>query len=92
MLVRAQRPIARCAASGLTPGDLAIVGQCLCVDRINPWRGYVRGNMQLLASSPNSLKGRSAAVPYWAPDELRDEVRRAQNPDPEITAMRIAGV
>jgi len=92
MLVRAQRQLARCSASGLTARELASIGQRLDVDRINPWRGYVIGNMQLLASSLNSLKGRSPSVPHWAPDELRDEVRRAQSPDAwEGDAMRSAG-
>ena len=87
MLERAQRPTSRCAASGLTPAELALVGQRLEVDRVNPWRGYQRGNMQLLASGLNRLKGRDE-LPHWAVGELREEVARAANPSAEALAWR----
>ena len=86
MLVRSWRAGSRCAASGLTAAELAGVGERLVVDRINPFRGYVRGNVQLLAARLNNLKGRGPAVPSWAVAELRERLER--QPSPEARIMR----
>lgn len=75
MLLRSRCRDSECAASGLTLEQLLRVGQTLQVDRINPYRGYVRGNCQLLAASLNRAKWRHEAPPEWEVEAL---VRQAQ--------------
>lgn len=70
MLVRSHDPGERCAASWLTGHELALIGQRLTVDRVDPCLGYVAGNMQLLASRLNRLKWRSLEVPAWEVERL----------------------
>jgi len=70
MLMLARDPSARCAASGLTRDQLAAVGEWLEVDRIDSYRGYVRGNCQLLARCLNRSKWREDAPAEWAVEEL----------------------
>lgn len=47
---------ARCALSGASAGELAAIGERLEVDRIDSRRGYVRGNMQVIAARLNRAK------------------------------------
>jgi hypothetical protein len=70
MLEASHDPEARCEASGLAGDDLARIGQRLTVDRIDSGRGYVTGNMALLASRLNRMKGRLPKVPWWEVDRL----------------------
>lgn len=77
LLELTRRPLARCEASGLTLEQLAKVGYVLQVDRINPARGYVPGNCQVIACWLNRLKARHDSWPWWAPGELREIVRGA---------------
>jgi hypothetical protein len=71
MFALTANPSARCAASGLSLAQLSTLGERLEVDRIDPHRGYVRGNCQLLARSLNRSKGRTDAPAEWRVDELR---------------------
>ena len=82
LLELTRRPLARCEASGLTLEQLASAGYVLQVDRIDPARGYVPGNCQVIACWLNRLKARHRSWPWWAVDELRDLVlRRAEYGD-----------
>lgn len=70
MLSRSHRETSRCAASGLTSSELRSIGSRLTVDRIDNDRGYVRGNMQLLAWRLNWAKGQGSRIPDWEVDRL----------------------
>ncbi len=65
MFLAAKDPRSRCAATGIAQFTLVKVGEPLEVDRIDPTKGYVRGNMQLLARSINNEKGVREAPPEW---------------------------
>ena len=56
MVADAHAPGSACEASGLRLEELVPFGLRLEVDRIDSRRGYVRGNMQLLASRLNRAK------------------------------------
>lgn len=77
-LVRARASRARCEATDLSLDDLVRAGMSLQVDRIDPARGYVDGNMQIVASYLNALKGRERSWPWWAIDEVRSRVECAK--------------
>lgn len=64
MLEAANDPRSVCAVLGRSLFALRKVGQKLTVDRIDSTKGYVDGNMQLLASDLNSAKGVSMEVPW----------------------------
>lgn len=67
----------RCAVSGYSLADLrGCLGHpmALQVDRIDSRRGYVSGNMQLLCSYLNRMKGRALNVPADALSELRERM------------------
>ena len=85
-LAVARMPSTTCEASGYTSADLAAAGLSLQVDRINPRRGYVLGNMQFLTSYLNRMKGRERSFPEWCLDELRERMERAHNPEARIMA------
>ena len=76
----------RCAVSGYT---LDALRSCLGnpmelqVDRIDPRRGYVAGNMQVMTSYLNRMKGRDPEVPAAALIELRE--RMAWSDDMQTT-------
>ena len=72
-------PKARCSASGYSVIALRKVGDQLTVDRIDSSKGYVRGNMQLLAASLNSAKGQQPRVPVGAIRALERKMRRCAN-------------
>lgn len=76
MLKARHKPYSRCQASGISAFSLAKMGEILTVDRINPHRGYVRGNMQLLARYLNSAKGVQHKVPRAAVKRLRRRMVR----------------
>ena len=69
-------PRSRCAASGYSLIALRKIGEKLTVDRIDSTKGYVRGNMQLLAASLNSAKGRLDRVPMSAMRSIERKMRR----------------
>lgn len=77
LLELTRRPEAKCEASGLTLEQLAKVGLVLQVDRIDPARGYVPGNCQVIACYLNRMKARFDSWPWWAVGELRDRVAGA---------------
>lgn len=76
MLTARHKKYARCRASGISLLTLEKMGEVLTVDRINPYRGYVRGNMQLLARYLNSAKGVKRKVPKAAIKRLRRKMVR----------------
>lgn len=80
MLRRARRPDARCAITGLTLAQLQLIGQRLEVDRIDSARGYVPGNMQLLAARLNHSKHTYEAPSMWAIESIESAVRAAEDP------------
>jgi len=59
-------PQARCQVTGRSLLALRKVGQRLSVDRQDSTRGYVDGNMQLMALDLNSAKGAGQSVPQRA--------------------------
>lgn len=65
-----------CAISGYSNLTLAKLGEHLEVDRIDPKRGYVKGNCQCIASSLNMFKGTRKEVPKYAIKLLRKKVSR----------------
>lgn len=69
-------PKARCRISGYSVLALRKVGEMLTVDRIDSTKGYIRGNMQLMAASLNSAKGQSRTVPGAAIQRLIRRMRR----------------
>jgi len=56
MLLACHNPASCCSATGRSLHALRKIGDKLSVDRINPRRGYVPGNVQLLALSINEEK------------------------------------
>lgn len=63
-------PAACCSGTGRSLLALRKIGEKLSVDRINPRRGYVPGNVQLLASKLNEEKRTNRRVPRKALDSL----------------------
>jgi hypothetical protein len=61
-----------CDTTGLTLIELARGEMTLQVDRIDPERGYVAGNMQVIASLLNRLKARERSWPEWAAHEVHE--------------------
>jgi hypothetical protein len=59
-----------CCITGRSLLALQKVGDKLSVDRINPRRGYVKGNMQLMALSLNRAKAAQMTVPKTATNQL----------------------
>jgi hypothetical protein len=55
--------IARCEVLGRSLFALRKVGEKLSVDRIDPSRGYVEGNMRLLTLTLNKEKGDKLTIP-----------------------------
>jgi hypothetical protein len=70
MLEASHDPEARCAASGLSGGQLTAIGDQLTVDRLDSGRGYVVGNLQLLSRKLNRAKWREARPPQWEVERL----------------------
>jgi hypothetical protein len=79
MLRARHHKYSRCAASGISLLTLEKMGDMLSVDRINPRKGYVRGNMQLLSKVLNSTKGSLDKVPRAAIRKLRRRLVRFAN-------------
>ena len=67
-------PEMQCEITGLSKHQLRKMGERLSVDRINPFKGYVPGNCQVIAESLNIAKGRAKHVPQSAINRL---LRRA---------------
>ncbi len=76
MLKARHRKNSRCQASGISQLTLEKMGETLTVDRINPYKGYARGNMQLLARYLNTAKGVQHKVPRAAVKRLRRRMLR----------------
>jgi hypothetical protein len=72
-------PKARCCVSGYSLLALRKIGEFLTVDRIDSSKGYVHGNMQLMAGSLNSSKGQARRVPQSAVNGLIRKMRRVAN-------------
>ena len=70
MLRACYDPASCCSSTGRSLLALRKVGERLSVDRINPNRGYVPGNVQLLAMSLNAEKNSQRQVPRRALDAL----------------------
>lgn len=79
MLKARHKKRSRCRASGISALTLEKMGQVLTVDRIDPRKGYMRGNMQLLSMCLNSAKGASLKVPRAAVKRLRRRMVRYAN-------------
>jgi len=87
MLQGRHKKNARCQASGISLLTLEKMGEVLTVDRINPFKGYVRGNMQLLARYLNSAKGVQRKVPKAAVKRLRRKMVRYSHD--KLSAARV---
>jgi hypothetical protein len=59
-----------CSLCGRSLHTLRKIGESLTVDRINPARGYVPGNVQLLAKSLNEEKKHTRRAPQRAVEAL----------------------
>jgi hypothetical protein len=70
---------ARCDILGRSLFALRKVGERLSIDRIDPGRGYVAGNMRLIAMSLNTAKGTNKEVPQWAINKLLRKLERTVN-------------
>lgn len=66
MLGACHDPASCCSATGRSLLALHKIGECLSLDRINPRRGYVAGNVQLLALSLNTEKAGRQIAPQRA--------------------------
>lgn len=55
------------------------IGESLTVDRINPARGYVPGNVQLLAKSLNEEKKHTRRAPQRAVEKLLRKLESVTN-------------
>jgi hypothetical protein len=66
----------RCVVTGRSLFALKKVGDKLSIDRIDPKKGYVVGNMQLLALSLNIAKGTKPMVPQAAINRLLRKLTR----------------
>jgi len=66
MVERCFEPTAQCSITGRSLIALRKIGRRLSVDRIDSTRGYVEGNMQLMADDLNSAKGNRMEVPASA--------------------------
>lgn len=77
MYKRATRKAATvCEISGLSLKTLRKIGDKLSIDRIDSNRGYVKGNMQIIALSLNVAKKRAGHVPRSAINRLLRMVER----------------
>jgi hypothetical protein len=70
MLAACYDPRSCCSITGRSLLALRKVGEKLSVDRINPRRGYVPGNVQLIALSLNIEKAEQRRAPVRAIDLL----------------------
>lgn len=67
--------LTRCALSGLTLEELRGAGYSLQVDRIDSRRGYVRGNLQVIACRLNRQKQAFGdRLPEWCARDLVEVV------------------
>lgn len=89
MLAACYDPASCCSATGRSLLALRKIGEKLSVDRINPQRGYVPGNVQLLAMSLNEEKNNQRRAPRRKVNEL---LRRLQHVTEDILSSRKGAV
>lgn len=70
MLAACYDPASCCSATGRSLHSLRKIGERLSLDRINPRRGYVPGNVQLLVMSLNEEKKVNRRVPQSSVNAL----------------------
>ena len=80
---------ATCAVTGYSRLALLKVGDRLSVDRIDPRRGYVRGNMRVIALSLNVAKGVGVGVPERAIQRLVRRMERVKGD--RLSQVRVVG-
>jgi hypothetical protein len=68
-----------CAVTGRSLLSLMKCGQRLTVDRLDSTKGYVEGNMQLIAGDLNSSKGIRDEVPQHAIHILLSKLNRVKD-------------
>jgi hypothetical protein len=71
-----RRPSTRCAVTGISLKTLRKIGDSLSIDRIDSNRGYVEGNMQIIALSLNIAKKKAGRVPPYAIKRLMRAIER----------------
>jgi hypothetical protein len=76
MIHLSKDPHSVCAVTGRSLFALRKVGEKLSIDRIDPQKGYIDGNMQLLTMSLNSAKGMGDHVPQVAINRLLRKLTR----------------
>lgn len=76
LLLAGVQAASRCRITGRSAHALWKVGDRLSVDRIDPRKGYVEGNMQLISFYLNLTKGDGLAVPAWAVRRLERRLAR----------------
>ncbi len=79
MVALSHAETSQCAITGRSLLALRKIGRRLEVDRIDSTRGYVEGNMQLLADDLNSAKGARDEVPQRAINWLLDRLEHTVN-------------
>lgn len=70
---RSYDPRERCSVTGLALHDLKKLRDKLSVDRIDPTKGYIGGNMRLISLKLNIAKGIRTSIP---PAIIRRYLRR----------------
>lgn len=70
MIAACHQPESCCSATGRSLHTLRKIGEKLTIDRINPRRGYVPGNVQLLAGTLNDDKKHHRRAPQRAVQAL----------------------
>ena len=88
MLSASHSPESCCSATGRSLHALRKVGERLSVDRINPERGYVPGNVQLIAMCLNEEKRTYRRVPQAAVNALLRKLERVT--DDDLTSISAA--
>lgn len=79
LMTASWNPLTRCIITGRSLVALRKVGQRLTVDRIDSRKGYVEGNMQLMAGDLNSAKGVSERVPHSAIHRLLAKLQHTKD-------------
>lgn len=74
-----QQKASRCAITGLSTIALGKIGTQLSVDRVDNTKGYIKGNVRLIAACLNSAKGSRRDVPPVAVKRLMERHERVRH-------------
>lgn len=79
MIEMANKPWTTCCSTGYSLLALRKVGESLSVDRIDSSKGYVPGNIQIMALSLNKGKGEGQMVPRAVMNVLLRKLQKVKH-------------